>query len=185
MFSFQQVAGKLEIRVVPKELVNKSHVIRPQSLSPSKVDQSGEVDRIEIASNEGQDSPQKTKFEKTKGILKQNSKEKEAGDMPSPRRENITFAPTNECHKRGEDDVIKDKEILMMKACENRDVDRETQCDIRKDTCFHSLVSTGTEAVDLEKKTLDKHTGQWERFFKCFYFYFLNMNILLLLLLIF
>lgn len=158
IFGFQ-VAGKLEIRVVPKELVNKTNVPRPQTLSPVKLVQNGDADHhdAEVCTNEAHDSPQKPKIERTKSILKQSSKEKEAGDIPSPKRENITFAAaTGECqHSRKDNDEV-DKEPA--KECDSKDVDQEIQCDIRKN-CIQKVASTGTEAVDGESKTTDKQIG--------------------------
>lgn len=151
---FFQVAGKLEIRVVPKELVNKNNPPRPQTLSPTKPVQNGDADQhpADNYNNEAQDSPQKPKFERTKSILKQSSKEKEAGDLPSPRRENICFAPADEsCANEG------DKEPA--KACDNKDIDQETQCDMRKNECAQKVASIGTEAVDVGTKTIDKQIG--------------------------
>lgn len=143
---------------MPKERINKNNVPRPQTLSPSKPVQNGDTDHhhTDGCTNETHDSPQRSKMERTKSILKQSSKEKEAGDMPSPRKENITFAPVSECQIRS-DTVENVKETK--KPCDTKDVDRETQCDIRKNNSAQNFVSTGTEPVDIEAKTVDKQIG--------------------------
>ncbi|CAH1980661.1 unnamed protein product [Acanthoscelides obtectus] len=94
----QEVAGRLEIRVVPKEVVASKE--QPQNSSPPKLQNqelkhNGHVD-IQVQ-NTPKESPQRPKIERTKSILKQSSKEKADVDVdhlpPSPKRENITFAP--------------------------------------------------------------------------------------------
>lgn len=155
---FLQVAGKLEIRVVPKDLANKANA-RPQTLSPSKPVQNGDADHHQVGgvTNGTSDSPQKPKIERTKSILKQSSKEKEVGDLPSPRRENITFAPGSECPHGKNEDVNDEKETKN--TGDSKEVDQEIQCDIRKNNCNQNVTSTGTEAVDLGSKTIDKQIG--------------------------
>jgi hypothetical protein len=87
---FLQVAGKLEIRVVPKE-----NVPRPAQTSPSNNAVEGES----VEQNKEQQQPPpperpKVKLERTKSILKQSSKERnENQEVHSPKREQITFAP--------------------------------------------------------------------------------------------
>jgi hypothetical protein len=86
---FLQVAGKLEIRVVPKE-----NVPRPAQTSPSNNAVEGES----VEQNKEQQPPPperpKVKLERTKSILKQSSKERnENQEVHSPKREQITFAP--------------------------------------------------------------------------------------------
>jgi tau tubulin kinase len=86
----QEVAGKLEIRVVPKE-----NVPRPAQTSPSNNAVEGES----VEQNKEQQQPPpperpKVKLERTKSILKQSSKERnENQEVHSPKREQITFAP--------------------------------------------------------------------------------------------
>lgn len=143
---------------MPKELVNKNNVPRPQTLPSMKPVQNGDADHhnADVCTNEANDSPQKPKIERTKSILKQSSKEKEAGDIQSPKKENITFANASECqHRRKEND---EDDNDPAKTCDNKDVDQEIQCDIRKN-CIQKVVSTGTEAVDVETKTTDKQIG--------------------------
>lgn len=144
---------------MPKELVNKNTVCRPQTLSTKPI-QNGDADHrnIEVCPNEAQDSPQKPKIERTKSILKQSSKEKELVEMPSPKKENITFAAISDSHfPRYDNEEEEEKELI--KACDSNEVDRETQCDIGKNI-NQTVVSTGTEVVDLEAKTIDKQIGE-------------------------
>ncbi|KAK9746295.1 Protein kinase domain [Popillia japonica] len=103
----QEVAGKLEIRVVPKETKMEAPIQRPQTLSPQKTatnDAAVSENKNDVANqpqqvppSSGQSSP-KVKLERTKSILKQTSKERAAAenhnqDLQSPKRESITFAP--------------------------------------------------------------------------------------------
>lgn len=97
-----QVAGKLEIRVVPKETSSAPRspppAQRPQTLSPpSKPPQN-----IFEHTNGGSAPPQPPmiKLERTKSILKQGSKERcDHPELHSPKRENITFAPEHNLEK--------------------------------------------------------------------------------------
>lgn len=139
---------------MPKELLNKNSPPRPQTLSPTKPIQNGDADHPQgnNCTSEVQEPPQKPKIERTKSILKQSSKEKESGELSSPKRENISFAPANVPSA-----VESDKELIN--ACDNKDVDQEIQCDIKKNECAQKVVSIGTEAVDLGSKTIDKQIG--------------------------
>lgn len=150
---------------MPKDhVVNKSGntVPRPQTLSPTKTLQNGDMEQIpknnhhnnvDGCANESatsHDSPQNRKVERTKSILKQSSKEKEGGggDLSSPRKENITFAPENR------DSSENGKVKTVTKQCDSRDVDQEVQCDILKNNC------TEITTVDGEPvKTMDKQIG--------------------------
>ncbi|CAH0549592.1 unnamed protein product [Brassicogethes aeneus] len=76
----QEVAGKLEIRVVPQGCHKEPHP-KPQNL-PNEVTTNGVEAAKEIK-----------KIERTKSILKQSSKERNEVDLPSPKREQISFAP--------------------------------------------------------------------------------------------
>lgn len=147
---------------MPKELINRGNVPRPQTLSPSQPLQNGDIDRrrMDGCNNEAPESPQKHKIERTKSILKQSSKEKETGDMPSPRRENITFALGIELQERRNDGTEGDNCKKKAEVSDNRDVDRETQCDMRKNSCTQNVASTETEAVDVGTKTVDKQIGR-------------------------
>ncbi|KAF5284207.1 hypothetical protein FQR65_LT00207 [Abscondita terminalis] len=73
----QEVAGRLQIRVVPKEMVK----IASDAL------QNGVVGVEEVV-----ESPPRVKLERTKSILKQSSKEREH-EQHSPKKEQISFAP--------------------------------------------------------------------------------------------
>ncbi|KAJ8929401.1 hypothetical protein NQ314_017909, partial [Rhamnusium bicolor] len=132
----QEVAGKLEIRVVPTEQVNKEIVPRPQTLSPLKqTPQNGLPDNAEAnqeqRDNEAQikEPPPRPKIERTKSILKQSSKERnEMGELASPKREQITFAP--EPIEQSDREI--DKKIVDILGVNEKthETDRETQCDI-------------------------------------------------------
>lgn len=102
------MAGKLEIRVIPKEPQSPppqspqqqpqpqspKQQQRPQTLSPpSKPPQIAEELRNNDHAAHPPDPP-KIKLERTKSILKQSSRERtEHPELHSPKRENITFAP--------------------------------------------------------------------------------------------
>ncbi|CAH1107915.1 unnamed protein product [Psylliodes chrysocephalus] len=128
----QEVAGKLEIRVVPKDHVNKEKVPRPQNLITKPPIQNGHSEGPVEHNNDLQpkQSPQKPKIERTKSILKQSSKEK--SDLqelpPSPKRENICFAP-DPIQKGKQDSESVNKQSSEMQTAET---DREVQCDIQK-----------------------------------------------------
>lgn len=138
---------------MPKELVMKGFS-RPQT--PCEPNQNGEADPVEGCNKQANDSLQKPKTERTKSILKQTSKDTDAGDTPSPKKENITFATAAESHVKLTDCVY-NKETTN--AFHNMEVDHETQCDVRKNSCTQN-VGVGTEAVCLEMIVLDKQTGQ-------------------------
>ncbi|XP_044762632.1 tau-tubulin kinase homolog Asator isoform X2 [Coccinella septempunctata] len=95
----EEVAGKLEIRVVPKEQSNVSNFIAkviPKSPPDLQLN--------------GLSNGNRSKTEKTKSILKQTSKDKAEGDLPSPKTEQVAFAdnPHTEVKKRVSlDDQIK------------------------------------------------------------------------------
>lgn len=115
-FIIFQVAGKLEIRVVPKEQTTPRDpppAQRPQTLSPPSKppaqinhDEHPKTNHIIINNNVSSNNhqpqptePPKIKLERTKSILKQSSKERsEHPELHSPKRENITFAPDCEKH---------------------------------------------------------------------------------------
>ncbi|KAL1502447.1 hypothetical protein ABEB36_007588 [Hypothenemus hampei] len=100
----QEVAGKLEIRVVSKPPENTETTyqattnatqmtIRPQSLPPisTKAVQNGSYPMERIGSNEKE--KERKPVERTKSILKQGSKENSTGgDIGSPRKEVVIFA---------------------------------------------------------------------------------------------
>lgn len=99
------MAGKLEIRVVPKEPTvprDPPPAQRPQTLSPPAKQpppppSSTQTNPDETKTNHTTPQPSeppKIKLERTKSILKQSSKERsEHPELHSPKRENITFAP--------------------------------------------------------------------------------------------
>lgn len=116
---YLKVAGKLEIRVVPKETKEQPNqqtprstpppAQRPQTLSPQKPPPSDTPATNNKSNNEpalppasstappsgGQQNSPKVKLERTKSILKQTSKERTENtyhDLQSPKRESITFA---------------------------------------------------------------------------------------------
>ncbi|XP_066260170.1 tau-tubulin kinase homolog Asator isoform X1 [Euwallacea similis] len=99
----QEVAGKLEIRVVPKLSPESSSTnrqttqtnIRPQTLPPittkiSSAVQNGSTPHIQR--NGSNEKPERRPIERTKSILKQGSKEGPiGGEMGSPRKEMVMF----------------------------------------------------------------------------------------------
>lgn len=122
MFFFVQVAGKLEIRVVPKEHIE---VVS----KPPLPTQNGEVihnGAPEPQSNkDNAQSQPKIKLERTKSILKQSSKERnENVDLPSPKRENITFAPEPELHRQS-------KKLIKRSSLDN-DLEKQANKTIEK-----------------------------------------------------
>ncbi|GJQ75439.1 hypothetical protein Trydic_g23606 [Trypoxylus dichotomus] len=149
----QEVAGKLEIRVVPKETKEQPpSVPRPQTLSPQKTVPADAITPENKSNNEtagqtvpaaqppssGQSSP-KVKLERTKSILKQTSKERSDNhhyhDIQSPKRESITFAP--------EPDVIKH-------------VDRENKT--KSEEKESTVVVTNAEQVEKTEKEKKSET---------------------------
>ncbi|KYB26867.1 tau-tubulin kinase homolog Asator isoform X2 [Tribolium castaneum] len=114
----QEVAGKLEIRVVPKENVPK----------PPESTESAERPIV--------------KLERTKSILKQSSKERNEGqEMPSPKREQITFAPEV-------DEGEKVKKRVSLEAEEP--IDKKEEVENEKDESESS--SSETEQKNSDKK---------------------------------
>ncbi|XP_018563133.1 tau-tubulin kinase homolog Asator isoform X2 [Anoplophora glabripennis] len=171
----QEVAGKLEIRVVPKEPPpasppTKDNVPRPQSLSPpdraaplsprngllpaadQDDDAKQEEDEAQIKESP---PPPKKKIERTKSILKQSSKERnEQGEpLASPKREQITFAP--EALEKSDREVEKVVNVVWMDG----EADQETQCDL-KHAGEDDGIPASVETVDAETvATSDKQTG--------------------------
>ncbi|CAH1163258.1 unnamed protein product [Phaedon cochleariae] len=143
----QEVAGKLEIRVVPKDHSAKDTALTPSPTPPAKPPlHNGHSEPPPDA------APQKPLAERTKSILKQSSKEKsEPIELASPKRENITFALEVERIERGESETGEKK---------LNDVDRDTQCDLKvtKSVGVESRSSVGIDAPDVPK-TSDKQIG--------------------------
>lgn len=182
-----QVAGKLEIRVVPKEPAPppKEDPPRPQTLSPQHPEGNGVQRTKEEAAQAGdndtkdegvqakgeedapraKDSPPsqpRRKVERTKSILKQGSKERQenqgesAPPLPSPKREQITFAPEAiELEERREADVEEGEEengpAVKVEVEEVKEVEKEVE---------KEEVNAEDEVV-----TSDKQTGEWFRIF--------------------
>lgn len=100
----------MEIRVVPKELMTQN-VPRSKTLNfekPAKVNKIVNGKESLTPSVEQHGSP-KVKLERTKSILKQSSKERTDLDLPSPKRESITFAPDPEpVHAHHEAEKVSD-----------------------------------------------------------------------------
>ncbi|KAK5638120.1 hypothetical protein RI129_012415 [Pyrocoelia pectoralis] len=106
----QEVAGTLQIRVVPKEMVVKSQL--PDEAG-DRIQNGVSATENNLQCNNGHiiiknttESPPKPKIklERTKSILKQSSKERgETSDMHSPKKEQISFAPDEKY------DIIKHK----------------------------------------------------------------------------
>ncbi|XP_076256223.1 tau-tubulin kinase asator isoform X3 [Rhynchophorus ferrugineus] len=181
----QEVAGKLEIRVVPKSsadgptpiytaTTNQTHTTatpRPHSLppiatktTPGQGDHPHHVTMERTGSNE---RPERKPVERTKSILKQSSKDGSVvGEVGSPRKEVVMFVDAIE---------IKDKE----KACESmrskmrspppeavisrkeNEIEREIQCDValcnaNESNCRKSPAKTLANMTDKQTATETK-----------------------------
>nr|CAH7745120.1 unnamed protein product [Callosobruchus chinensis] len=168
----QEVAGRLEIRVVPKEVIaskenlQNSSPARPQNLEPVSKQNGHVVELGTEVQNTPKDSPQRPRIERTKSILKQSSKEKtDAGvveNIPSPKRENITFAPEAIAKKEQ-----KELDIRLEKKEGNGDIKSSTQGNENEEevlVCRVTETEIGTETVnvgtvDVMVKTSDKFIG--------------------------
>nr|CAI5831277.1 unnamed protein product [Callosobruchus analis] len=168
----QEVAGRLEIRVVPKEVIaskeklQNSSPARPQNLDPVSKQNGHVVDVGTEVQNASKDSPQRPRIERTKSILKQSSKEKtDAGvveNMPSPKRENITFAPEAIAKKE-----LKELDIRLERKDGNSDIKTSTQGNENEEevlVCRVTERDVGTETVNVDTvdvmvKTSDKLIG--------------------------
>ncbi|XP_019772963.2 tau-tubulin kinase homolog Asator isoform X3 [Dendroctonus ponderosae] len=184
----QEVAGKLEIRVVPKPpsdtsvttyqaTTNSTQItVRPQSLPPIATKtvaiQNGTGQNPPLERIGSHEKPERKPVERTKSILKQSSKEGgTGGEIGSPRKEVVIFA----------DGLVDRKE--KDKACQSprprvrsppptvsqvdasthrreNETDREIQCDVAD-------VPAGNNTTDLNKEstgptassTIDKKIG--------------------------
>lgn len=129
LFFLKQVAGKLEIRVVPKEQTNTSNFI-------AKVIQKDHTTQPPDLQLNGLTS--RTKTEKTKSILKQTSKDRPEGDLPSPKTEQVAFldSPHVEVKKR----VSLDDQIKIEIEKEDRTVEeqRVPSLSLKKDASHES-----------------------------------------------
>lgn len=106
----QEVAGKLEIRVVPKPITDPVTTtyqgtanspltnIRPQSLPPITT---------KILNGQSDKPVERKPVERTKSILKQGSKEGSSGEIGSPRKEMVMFA----------DGLVEKKEKDKVSSC--------------------------------------------------------------------
>ncbi|CAH1184491.1 unnamed protein product [Phyllotreta striolata] len=147
----QEVAGKLEIRVVPKEKAT-----RPQNLSTKPPVQNGHSEAASEQNNDGRrakDSPQKPKVERTKSILKQSSKEKaESLELPSPKKDNISFAP--ELIHKGKQDAESTNKVSS--EVQTTETNREGADDAQKSIPIDN--TSGNNAVG-DKKAATKDLG--------------------------
>ncbi|XP_057668189.1 tau-tubulin kinase homolog Asator [Diorhabda carinulata] len=153
----QEVAGKLEIRVVPKEQLNKNKISRPQNLVSKPLVQNGNREGpnndIQINSKE---SPQKPKIERTKSILKQSSKEKsDLQELSSPKRENISFAPEVLDNKYYVESLENCNPMVINTGIQTAE-DRETQCDIKRNVELDKINTVCVETGGVSPKTSDK-----------------------------
>ncbi|XP_063925108.1 tau-tubulin kinase homolog Asator isoform X3 [Zophobas morio] len=145
----QEVAGKLEIRVVPKE-----NVPRPQTLQSNVVENPPE----EPAQTKEVERP-KIKLERTKSILKQSSKERNEGqEIHSPKREQITFAPdvTDTPVKKRvslEGDDINQKEIITVTK---KDLEEDIEKKEEEKVKSPKSKSPSPEKVKVETKEPEK-----------------------------
>lgn len=160
------MAGKLEIRVVPKEPPSagsppsKEAIPRPQNLSPpdrnglpppSAQNNVAKQEEGEMQTKESPPPPAR-KIERTKSILKQSSKERnEQGEpLPSPKKEQITFAP----------EALEKETEKVNVVWNDGEVDQETQCDAKRPD------ETAVETADAGTVTTsDKQTGRGRFFF--------------------
>ncbi|KAJ8916696.1 hypothetical protein NQ315_000341 [Exocentrus adspersus] len=163
----QEVAGKLEIRVVPKEpsappqlsLTKDSAPMRPQNLpttppsSPNgqrvvikQGDRQQDEDDVEVEAKEAEvqttPPPQRKKVERTKSILKQSSKERTGEPLASPKREQITFAP--ETLEKA------DREA----ETENNEAEQGTQCNIEDKAVANASKVVNMSTTDCSDKQI-------------------------------
>lgn len=152
------MAGKLEIRVVPKDSLP-----RPQTLSP---DHNNRLNGQEVQTTvtTAAEQPKMIKLERTKSILKQTSKERNENQelVPqSPKREQISFAPevfTNENNEKMK------KRVSLEDAKDN---DEEMR--IERKEKLHSppplsvIVPKNQEAEDDENKKLSSKENEEEK----------------------
>ncbi|KAG5884734.1 hypothetical protein JTB14_037764 [Gonioctena quinquepunctata] len=168
----QEVAGKLEIRVVPKEQVSKENSPRPQTVSPlNALLQNGHSEPT--VETQTKDSPQKPKMERTKSILKQSSKEKaDAVELASPKRENITFAVEPVEVETKDVAVGLDNEPQDIRESEKKinETDQETQCNIKclmkKSVGVESCSAVEVNPVEIAKNSdalISAHTVDRKR----------------------
>ncbi|XP_072381782.1 tau-tubulin kinase homolog Asator isoform X2 [Diabrotica undecimpunctata] len=159
----QEVAGKLEIRVVPKEQVNKDKVLRPQNLASKPPIQNGNSEIAAEHNNDVQttnkESPQKPKMERTKSILKQSSKERsDPQELSSPKKENISFAPDVLDIKC--DDVESSKPVESIAVEVQTAEDCETQCNLQKNVELETRnPNSSSVETGVSPKTSDKIIG--------------------------
>ncbi|XP_023029488.1 tau-tubulin kinase asator isoform X3 [Leptinotarsa decemlineata] len=160
----QEVAGKLEIRVVPKEQINKENVPRPQTISPPKaLMQNGHseatITEKKVVEVQTKESPQRPKMERTKSILKQSSKEKsDPIELASPKRESIHFVIES---IEGVDRGINQAQEVGDIEKKTNEIDQGTQCNIQ---CSKKSIGTESRSViEMNSaeliKTSDKQIG--------------------------
>lgn len=158
----QEVAGKLEIRVVPKEQLRDVPKPPPSPVKPSK----------DMEHNADAQSQQKAKTERTKGILKQSSKERSSTEnnevLQSPKKEQISFAPEVNLYKH-----IQEKEIKKRASLEK---DADNEVDVNESTWLNYVLEAAKEIEDQEKtndvnKAVDgasgNHVGETKSLPKC------------------
>ncbi|XP_030759681.1 tau-tubulin kinase homolog Asator isoform X2 [Sitophilus oryzae] len=148
----QEVAGKLEIRVVPKPpsdgatpiytaTTNQSHTTtaRPHSLPPiakATPAQSDSVPHPAMERSGSHDRPDRKPLERTKSILKQSSKEgKVTAEVGSPRKEIVMFVDAIEIKEKEKvTELSRSKmrspppEVAVSRKENERE--REIQCDV-------------------------------------------------------
>ncbi|XP_060532617.1 tau-tubulin kinase 1 isoform X2 [Cylas formicarius] len=123
----QEVAGKLEIRVVPKPDANPAQM-RPQTLASATSPLQNGV-RVSV-----DDKGDKKPTERTKSILKQGSKERNEGGevIGSPRRENVVFADKLDDRQAKEPSQAVEKPAVTSRETDTakEETEREVQCDM-------------------------------------------------------
>ncbi|XP_031331385.1 tau-tubulin kinase homolog Asator isoform X2 [Photinus pyralis] len=169
----QEVAGTLQIRVVPKEMVIK----------PQLPDEAGDRMQNGVSSAENHSNTQiiiktesppkpKVKLERTKSILKQSSKERgDAPELHSPKKEQISFAPDEKYdvkHKtekrvsiengtKLEDDVFERESTRKKLRSPSPEKNRESEEDDEEQSCEHRLLKeTDSPLRVIENKVIKK-----------------------------
>ncbi|KAF2881435.1 hypothetical protein ILUMI_24721 [Ignelater luminosus] len=164
----QEVAGRLEIRVVPKEVVARPHTanIQQSSLPQSPNHVHTEIENPEVVQNgthsaentiqlsnkEAQtETPQpRVKLERTKSILKQSSRERgEHTELHSPKKEQITFAPDEKYERRHS---LENKKLEKRVSIEN-DKQIEKQSSLEKEKSEEEHRSPEREIVRKKLKS--------------------------------
>lgn len=150
----QEVAGKLEIRVVPKELINETK--NTQDSAPEKPQEpvTSPV-QIGVEIPEKKSPPQKGKLERTKSILKQSSKERVESTEQSPKKEQISFAPEHELEKRKSEKRISIESDITIEKRRSLEIENAREL-LRKK---HSGSESSTSEKNSKKEEAENQDG--------------------------